>query len=92
MRNVVAVLGVVAIGLLAFPTAPVSQAATSQGFAEELSVNPVPIVDPCYRVCKDNDGVKSCGVSLTGIRGCSKIVNNNCIYVICPPDGGGDPE
>ncbi|HET9328250.1 MAG TPA: hypothetical protein VFQ05_15895 [Candidatus Eisenbacteria bacterium] len=80
---------VVALGLTMAPTSQPSRYGTALGtsvaFAQDDEViPPKPRPDPaCQRACLSANGVKFCGTG-TGVKGCKSIVNNNCIFVICP--------
>lgn len=84
------VASVIALGLTVAPTHH-SRYGTSLGIgvasAQDDDSYPLPIKpkpDPaCSRVCLSANGVKFCGTG-TGVVGCKLIVNNNCIYTLCP--------
>jgi hypothetical protein len=82
------VASVIGLGLTMAPTHQPSRYGTalslSTAYAQDDDVTIKPKPDPaCGKVCLSANGVKFCGFG-SGVKGCKSIVNNNCIFVICP--------
>jgi len=93
MRSIRLAIAMLIVGATALVLAPTPDKASRYGttlgatdVSAQVIVPPRPRPDPaCSRVCLTGlNGTRYCASGQVGQKGCKSIVNNNCIFTICP--------